>query len=136
MTTESLTTEIATTETSTPAPKKTRSEKVVKLSKKAAAALDAFDNDELELEEGAGKIAAILALYTAGVPKGMIIKNCGFNKVTVYRQCGELDKLKKAPALHFHGYELFEIRVQKYMKAKKVDRKTAVNALIEKDTNS
>lgn len=115
------------TEITTPAPKATPAP--VKLSKKALAAIEAVENGELDEE---GKIASILYLWVAGVPRKEIIA-MGFNKTTVYRQVGEFEKLKKAPALEYYGYELFESRVQKVIKAKKLDRKAAVEFLLNKD---
>lgn len=82
--------------------------------------------------EGPGKIVQILRLYTAGYSPKEIIK-AGFNKSTVYRQTGELKKLKAAPALKMHGFELYEARVQRLMSRKNLSRDQAVEEIALKD---
>lgn len=110
--------------------------KEIKLSAKAKAAVKKLtdeDGENEEDEEGGGKIAAIMALYVAGVPRRYIISVLGFNKTTVYRQTGEFEKLKKAPALKFHGYELYEARILRLMASKKLSRDKAIARIEELD---
>lgn len=91
--------------------------------------LEAFWEDS---EDEAGKVKEILLLYTKGFEPKEIVAY-GYNRTTVYRQTGDYKKLRKAPALQYMGFELFETRVRKYMAAKKVTRDKAVDALMEKD---
>jgi hypothetical protein len=85
-------------------------------------------------DEGAGKIQMILKLHIAGYERSEIVK-AGFNRSTVYRQVGEYEKLKKAPATHYQGFPVFESRVQRVMKAKSLSREKAVQYIMEKDLN-
>lgn len=103
-----------------------------KLDAKRSAKMDELLENADGEEESTGLIAQILMLFTKGFAKKEIVAY-GYNKSTVYRQCRELEKLKKAPALEYFGHDLFERRVQKYMKSKGVARDKAVEALIEKD---
>jgi len=86
---------------------------------------------EEEGEDG-GKIVMILKLYIKGYSRKEIIQ-AGFNKVTVYRQTREYEKMKAAPQLEYYGYEVFEGRVQRLMKAKGLTREQAVETLMAKD---
>lgn len=83
-------------------------------------------------EEGKGKIWHILKLYIRGYLRTDIVA-VGFNRSTVYRQCGEYDKLRKAPATHYQGFEVFEMRVKRLMSAKKISREDAVKLIYAKD---
>jgi hypothetical protein len=83
-------------------------------------------------DEGHGKIWHILKAYIAGYERKDIVAY-GYNPSTVYRQTGEYDKLRKAPATHYQGFEVFESRVQRIMRAKKLDRKKAVEYIYAKD---
>jgi hypothetical protein len=90
---------------------------------------------EDEDEESGGKIESILRLYTAGVPRSYIVR-LGYNKSTVYRQTRELDKFKRAPALKYYGFELYEARLQRIMKAKGLDREKAAEFILSIDLNT
>lgn len=107
------------------------------LPKKAQKIINKLDEDPTDEEEEAtgGIIHVILSLHLAGVPKSFIVR-LGFNKSTVYRQVRELEKLKKAPALSYMGFELYEARVQKLMKAKNITREKAVEVITNKDLES
>lgn len=117
----------------TPAPKKS---KRIPIEEYIARLQEA--NEESELEEGTedsegpGKIVMILRLFTQGYSRKEII-SVGYNKSTVYRQTGEFMKLKKAPALKMHGFELYEARVQRLMARKNLSRNEAVEIIAEKD---
>jgi hypothetical protein len=89
--------------------------------------------EEGELEEG--KIVIILKLWIKGYSRKDII-SVGYNKVTVYRQVGEYEKLKKAPALNYMGYELYEARIQRLMAKKKISREDAVEVLAQVDMDA
>lgn len=91
------------------------------------------EDSEGEGDEG-GKIANILRLYTKGIKKRDIVAY-GFNKSTVYRQTGELDKYKKAPALKYFGHDLYEARILRLMQAKKLTRDKAVAQIASMDLN-
>jgi hypothetical protein len=84
--------------------------------------------------EGAGKIFKILKLYIAGYERTEIVK-AGFNRTTVYRQVGEYEKLKSAPATHYQGFPVFETRVQRVMQRKNMTREEAVEFIMQKDLN-
>lgn len=96
------------------------------------------DNAEAQAEEGDedgeghGKIWHILKCYTRGYSRVDIVK-AGFNRSTVYRQVGEYDKLRKAPATHYQGFEVFEMRVKRLMGTKKITREKAVEIIYAKD---
>lgn len=83
-------------------------------------------------EAGKGKIWHILKLYIRGYLRVDIVA-AGYNRSTVYRQCGEYDKLRKAPATHYQGFEVFEMRVKRLMSAKKISREDAVKLIYAKD---
>lgn len=82
--------------------------------------------------EGMGKIAMILKLYVQGYSKKEIVKS-GYNKSTVYRQCKEYDNLHKAPITKFHGYDVYEGRIQRIMKNKGFTREQAAEWISAKD---
>lgn len=82
--------------------------------------------------EAMGKIDTILALFHAGYTRKEIV-DAGFNRTTVYRQVGEYLKLKKAPALDFRGYSLYEARVRRLSEAKNITRDEAEMIIMEKD---
>ncbi len=90
--------------------------------------------DESHETEGQslGKIDTILKLFNQGYSRVEIVA-AGFNRTTVYRQVGEYLKLLKAPALEFRGYSLYEARVQRFMKAKGLDREAAETRIMELD---
>lgn len=113
-----------------PATKKAANNKF-KLDPKREAKMDAAMENFEEEEEG-GKVKQILFLYVKGFTPQEIIAY-GYNRTTVYRQTNDYKKLRKAPALEYMGYELFESRVRRYMQAKKVTRDKAVDVLIAKD---
>lgn len=97
------------------------------------------DGEEIETgeEEGQGKIWHILKCYVRGYDKKTIAAygrdNNAWATATVYRQCGEYDKLRKAPATHYQGFEVFESRVRRIMSAKKLNREQAVEYIYSKD---
>lgn len=91
--------------------------------------------EEASGEETGGKIKMIMRLFVAGYTRKEIIE-AGFNRTTVYRQTGEYLKLKKAPALQFHGYALYEARVQKLCEAKGLNREEAVDFITAKDLDA
>lgn len=103
--------------------------------------LSEIDEDEEESaegeEEGHGKIWHILKCYTRGYSKKDIAhygkEYKAWAAATVYRQCGEYDKLRKAPATHYQGFEVFESRVRRIMSAKKLSREKAVEYIYGKD---
>jgi hypothetical protein len=90
------------------------------------------DRAEEGEEEGSGKIVTILRLYRAGYTRSEIVK-AGFNRSTVYRQCGEYEKLRRAPATSYYGFELYEARVQRVMKKKGLTRDKAIEFITEQD---
>lgn len=92
---------------------------------------DAEDEGEDD-GEGAGKIVSILKLYTKGFTKKDIVAY-GFNRSTVYRQCKELDKAKQGPLTNYYGFEAYEGRIQRLMKAKGWTREKAVEFILQKD---
>lgn len=100
---------------------------------KMSAILNAGNDDEDDEEEGGGKIESILKLYSKGFTRGEIIHLGGFNKTTVYRQTGEFNKMKKGPIREYYGFEMFESRVERIMKAKKVTREKAVEMIMSAD---
>lgn len=88
---------------------------------------------ETEFEEGGrGKIWFILKLYIRGYERKDIVA-AGYNRSTVYRQCGEYEKLRKAPATEYQGFEIFESRVKRVMSRRKLDRDAAVSYIFEQD---
>lgn len=92
------------------------------------------EEGEGEGEDGeGGKIQSILKLYTKGFTRSEIINLGGFNKTTVYRQTGEFNKMKKAPVMNYYGFEMFESRVQRIIKAKRVTRDKAVEMIMQSD---
>ena len=115
------------------APKKS---KRIPIEEYLARLADNSESDDLENStedsEGPGKIVMILRLFTQGYSRKEII-SAGYNKSTVYRQTGEFMKLKKAPALKMHGFELYEARVQRLMARKNLSRNEAVEIIAEKD---
>jgi hypothetical protein len=88
-------------------------------------------------DQGKGKIYRILKAYTAGYAAKTIAKygkeNKAWSPVTVYRQTSEYNKLRHAPATHYQGFEIFEMRVKRVMAAKKMTREQAVDYIYEKD---
>ncbi len=90
------------------------------------------DGEEQEDGEGLGKIAMILKCYVQGYTKKEIVK-AGYNKSTVYRQCKEYDNLHKAPITKFHGYDVYEGRIQRVMKNKNFTREQAAEWIAAKD---
>ena len=90
------------------------------------------EGEELEEGEGLGKIAMILKCYVQGYTKKEIVK-AGYNKSTVYRQCKEYDNLHKAPITKFHGYDVYEGRIQRIMKNKNMTREQAAEWIAAKD---
>ena len=104
-----------------------------KLSAKAKKAIKEFrEAMEESGEMEGGKIENILSLYLAGVPPKEII-NLGFNKTTVYRQTGEVKKMRKAPVLKYYGFEMYEARIQRLMSTRKVSRDKAVDMITASD---
>jgi hypothetical protein len=83
-------------------------------------------------EEQGGKIAMIMHLFGKGYTRKEIIA-AGFNQSTVYRQTCEYMKMKKEPALRFHGLELYEARIQRMMRIRSLNREQAINVIAEKD---
>lgn len=94
---------------------------------------DGEDGEPEGDEESTGKIANILRLWVKGFTRKDIVA-FGFNRSTVYRQVGELEKYKKAPALQYFGHDLFEARIQRVMKAKSLSRSKAVDFITDQDT--
>lgn len=100
------------------------------------------DSAEEKAEEGEGeedekgKIWHILHLHIKGYSNGEIINLAGFNKNTCYRQIGEYEKLKTAPAKSYQGFEIYEARLQRIMSRKKMSRDKAMQYLAEKDLES
>lgn len=90
------------------------------------------DGDSEDGEEGGGKIVTILRLHRAGYSRVEIVA-AGFNRSTVYRQVGELEKLRKAPATSYYGFELYEARVQRVMHRKGLTRDQAINYITDQD---
>jgi hypothetical protein len=86
-------------------------------------------------EEGSGKIVTILRLHRAGYSRPEIVA-AGFNRSTVYRQVGDYEKLRKAPATSYMGFELYEARVQRVMKKKNISREKAIEFITEQDINN
>jgi hypothetical protein len=86
-------------------------------------------------EEGSGKIVTILRLHRAGYSRAEIVA-AGFNRSTVYRQVGDYEKLRKAPATSYMGFELYEARVQRVMKKKNISREKAIEFITEQDINN
>lgn len=88
-------------------------------------------------DQGKGKIWHILKLFTMGYEKKDIARygkeTNSWSPVTVYRQAGEYEKLRKAPATHFQSFEIFEMRVKRIMAAKKFNREAAVEYIYSKD---
>lgn len=94
---------------------------------------DDSEGDDVDaIDEGHGKIWHILKAYVAGYERKDIIAH-GYNPSTVYRQTGEYDKLRKAPATHYQGFEVFESRVKRIMGSKKLSREKAVEYIYAKD---
>jgi hypothetical protein len=119
------------------APKATKAAKTapVKKAKKLPEINDFIDSIIEEGEEEGGKIKMILTLYIKGYSRKDIIA-VGYNKTTVYRQTGELEKLRKAPAIQYYGFELFEARLQRVMKAKGMTREEAFDLVSSQDIDS
>lgn len=92
--------------------------------------LTGSDDGETEGVEG-GKIESILMLHAKGFTNKEIVE-AGFNKSTVYRQVGELKKLQKAPAMQYYGHDLFEAKVQRVMKSKKLTHAKATEFILGK----
>lgn len=84
-----------------------------------------------ESEVEGGKIESILMLHAKGFTNKEIVE-AGFNKSTVYRQVGELKKLQKAPAMQYYGHDLFEAKVQRVMKSKKLTHAKATEFILGK----
>jgi len=108
-------------------PKQPISEFINQLEEKIA---EAGEEDD---EAGKGKIWFILKCYIRGYSRSTIVNEAGFNRSTVYRQCGEYDKLRRAPATHYQGFEVFESRVRRIMSAKGLNREEAVKVIYQKD---
>lgn len=85
-------------------------------------------------EEAAGKIVTILRCWRAGYTRAEIVK-AGFNRSTVYRQVGDYERWRKAPAKEYYGFELYEGRVQRIMKRKSMTRDQAIEYIAEQDIN-
>lgn len=85
--------------------------------------------------EAGGKIVTILRCWRAGYTRAEIVK-AGFNRTTVYRQVGDYEKLRKAPAKSYYGFELYEARVQRLMQRKKLTREQAIEKIAELDINN
>ncbi|HEY9196660.1 MAG TPA: hypothetical protein VIM77_10355 [Mucilaginibacter sp.] len=92
----------------------------------------AEENGDLDDGQPLGKIFLILKCYIAGYSRSTIVK-AGFNRSTVYRQCIEYEKLLKAPAKEYQGFPIFEARVERIMKTKKISRQQAIKLIYEKD---
>lgn len=111
-------------------------EKGAKASNKKLMPIDKYINKMLESAdedgEGGGKIYQILKLHIAGYERKDIIA-AGYNRTTVYRQIGEYEKLRKAPATHYQGFAVFETRVQRVMQRKGITREQAVEFIMQKD---
>ncbi len=90
---------------------------------------DAEDEGE---GEQPGKIWMILKLFTKGYWRTEIVA-AGFNRSTVYRQTGEYTKLLKGECKTYQGFEVYEGRVQRTMKRKKMTREEAVAWIAAKD---
>lgn len=86
-------------------------------------------------DEGGGKIVTILRLWRAGYLRKEIVA-AGFNRTTVYRQVGEYEKLRKAPAKSYYGFELYEARVQRLMSRKNLSREQAIEKIAEIDIDN
>jgi hypothetical protein len=89
------------------------------------------DNSE-DGEQEKGKIWWILHLYNTGYERKDIVK-AGFNRSTVYRQCGEFDKLRKGHVREMYGLKLYEARIEMVMSRKKVGREEAIQIIAAKD---
>jgi len=121
--------------TTTPAKTKKVQTKASKKAKKLPPISEILNEEgDEEGEEGleGGKIKAILTLWIKGYSRKDIIA-AGFNKSTTYRQIGEYERLKNAPATQYQGFQIFEGRVQAIMKAKHVSRQDAVKMIMKKD---
>jgi hypothetical protein len=95
------------------------------------------EGEDLGTEEmEGGKIYNILRAWRAGYSRKDIIA-FGFNKTTVYRQVGEFEKLRKAPAMSMFGFELYEARILRLMNRKKnpLTRDEAITKIAEMDTD-
>jgi hypothetical protein len=129
------------TKNATPATdKKPEIVKGVDISEFYARLMDKIEQGEIEVESedgNPGKIWLILKAFIHGFSKATIAhyaKETGaFSPVTVYRQASEYEALRKKPATHFQGFEIFEMRVKRIMAAKKFTREEAVEYIYEKD---
>jgi hypothetical protein len=90
------------------------------------------DKAEEDGDEDGGKIVTILRLWRAGYLRSEIVA-AGFNRSTVYRQVGDYEKLRKAPATSYYGFELYEARVQRVMARKKISRDKAIQFIADQD---
>jgi hypothetical protein len=90
------------------------------------------EEDGMEDGEGLGKIFQILKCYVKGYWKTEIVA-AGFNRSTVYRQCGEYDKLRKGELRSYQGFEVYEGRLQRIMKRKSLSRDEAAAWIAEQD---
>jgi len=103
------------------------------LTRLAESADEQIEAGEAEEGDEKGKIWHILHLHIKGYSNGEIINLAGFNRNTVYRQVGEYDKLRTAPAKSYQGFEIYVARLQRIMSRKKMSREKAMAYLAEKD---
>lgn len=94
-----------------------------------------FGEDETGEGEGeaAGVCYQIIKLFTKGYSRVDIVA-AGYNRSTVYRQTNEYTKLRNAPATTYLGFELYEARIQRVMRTKKISREEAIQHITDKDT--
>jgi len=100
--------------------------------------MEALEENGEGPETGHGKIYLILKCYIRGKFSKAEIAAYGreygaWSPVTVYRQISTYDELKKMPATHYQGFDVFESRVQRLMKGKGMSREKAVDYIMSKD---
>ena len=122
--------EAATTEVRNTVAESTPVKAPAKKKKNLPEIVDYMEAEGLDTE--ASKIETILALHVKGYTNKEIIE-AGFNKSTVYRQVGEYKKLKRGPIKTYMGFPVFEARVERVMKARKMTREEAVEHIMAKD---
>lgn len=83
-------------------------------------------------EQGFGKIYKIIRLYNMGYTRSEIVK-VGFNRSTVYRQTGEFKELKTGNRRTMCGIELYEARIERIMRIRKIAREEAIQVIADKD---
>lgn len=103
-----------------------------KVDPKRLAAIERILENLMEEGEEGGKIHCILTLHIKGF-SNMEIVEAGFNKSTVYRQVGEYKKLKKAPAVEYQGFPIYEARVRRVMQSKGLTREKAISYIDKMD---